>query len=146
MIGTERKYFTQFPWPANFVVGSGLCPTDMVITSRTVNAANAGLTLSGNSFWKKEITLSESFNFPSVTANPTAVEVKLLLVEYMVCLRSGRYGFHKVSAITFPCRISMKLWNSLLLLSRASRKLMIAEDETPSSSGILLGNEVECCA
>jgi hypothetical protein len=95
-MGTERKYFTQFSLPANFKVGSGLCPTDIVITSRTVRAANAGLTVSVTHFGRRK-SPCQKFQFALSNGKTTAVDVKLLLVEYIVCLRSGRYGFHQAS-------------------------------------------------
>ena len=36
----------------------------------------------------------------------------------------------------------MKLWNSCRLVAAESRKVIMASEETPSASGILLGNEV----
>ena len=37
------------------------------------------------------------------------------------------------------------LWNSVLLSEAASRKSMIAWDDTPSDSGVLRGSEVIFC-
>jgi len=36
----------------------------------------------------------------------------------------------------------MKLWNSCRLVAEESRKVIMASDDTPSASGVLLGNEV----
>ncbi len=79
----------------------------------------------------------------SVTAKPTAVEVKLLLVEYRVCLSSGRYGAHQPSAITFPWRSIIILWNSCLSAAAESRNVRRPADDTPSASGVLRGREAE---
>jgi hypothetical protein len=35
----------------------------------------------------------------------------------------------------------MKLWNSCLLVAAESRNVIIASDDTPSASGVLLGND-----
>ena len=40
-------------------------------------------------------------------ANPTAIAVKLLLIENSECGRSSSYGFHTVSATTLPWRSSI---------------------------------------
>src|SRR4051812_10367076 len=71
-------------------VGSGSCPTDMLRRFFTVSSARYGLTVSGKSPGKKETTLSFKLNLPSLTAKPTAVAVKLLLTEYIVCFKSAR--------------------------------------------------------
>ncbi|MEI9962094.1 MAG: hypothetical protein WDM76_13475 [Limisphaerales bacterium] len=66
----------------------------------------------GKSLGKKEMILSSTVSLPSVTAKPMAVEVKLLLKEYSMWFKSGAYGDHQPSTTTWPCRTSMKLWNS----------------------------------
>ena len=127
-------------------VGSGSCPADMLSKSLTFIFDKNGLTVSGNASGKKEMTLSSTDNFFSLTAKPTAVAVKLLLVEYNVCLSSGLYGFHHPSAITLPCRRNIKLWNSCLLFAAALRKSIIPCDETSSFSGTLRGSDVVTCS
>ena len=81
-------------------------------------------------------------SFPSATARPTAVEVKLLLSEYSTCGFSADSGFHQPSATTCPCRTSMKLCIVSTALSAASTNARIAADETPCASGELRGNGV----
>ncbi len=78
-------------------------------------------------------------------ARPTAVAVKLLLVEYRVCFKSGRYGSHHPSAITLPCLRNMKLWNSCALAAAESRNVITDRDDTPSASGTLLGSDLLTC-
>src|SRR5581483_6967216 len=98
----------------------------------------------GRLFGKKEITLSYSDSFFSLTKKPMAVEVKLLLQLYMVCFNSRLYGFHQPCATTLPCRRSIKLWNSFLLRFTAVKKLSIPAEDTPWASGVLCGRPVFC--
>ena len=107
-------------------MGSFSLPVDMVSRSFTRMAARFSLTSAGRSSGKKETTLSSTLSFLSATANPTAVEVKLLLMEYIVCTSSGPYGSHQPSAMTCPWRSIMKLCSSIFSRSMASRKSMIA--------------------
>src|SRR6185312_10269115 len=87
-IGVARKAFTQSSVLKGItVVGSGSCPALIVRRSFTVSAASQGFTVSGRLCGKKETTLSVTFSFPSVTAKPTAVLVKLLLVLYRLCFK-----------------------------------------------------------
>src|ERR1700755_2356564 len=83
-------------------LGSGSIPSDIVRTSLMVRAARLDEIVSGRSFGKNEMILSESFILFSLTANPIAVDVKVLLAEYSVCRNVGLYGSHQPSAITFP--------------------------------------------
>ena len=54
-------------------------------------------------------TLSLTDNLPSACASPTAVEVKLLVSDHMMCGLSAVSGAHQLSATTFPFRTSIKL-------------------------------------
>src|ERR1035437_7284371 len=83
-IGQPRKAFTQFSCSTVGNVGTFPLPTDVVSRSLTRKAARCSLTCSGRSCGKNEITRSSTRSLPSVTAKPTAVEVKLLLSEYSV--------------------------------------------------------------
>ena len=84
VIGQPRKAFTQFSCSTIGRVGSVPLPTDIVSRSFTRKAARCSLTSSGLSFGKNDTTRSSTWSLPSATANPTAVEVKLLLREYSV--------------------------------------------------------------
>ena len=46
--------------------------------------------LAGQILGKEGATLSSTLSLPSLTAKPTAVEVKLLLMEYSVCRSPAR--------------------------------------------------------
>jgi hypothetical protein len=72
-------------------------------------------------------------------ANPTAVEVKLLLSEYKACGESGPYGAHHPSATTWPCRRSMKLCRLSMSLFADSMNDWMAAEEMPCASGLLRG-------
>src|SRR5664279_2653874 len=88
IMGVARNPFTQLRFLlATFCEESGSIPSAMISTSRTVSAARKGEMLSGRSLGKKEMTLSVSLSLFSLTANPTAVEVKVLLAEYRVWRR-----------------------------------------------------------
>ena len=84
-----RNVRTQFSSFTHVCVGSFSLPVDMESRSFTRMAARLSLIFSGSSFGKNEITLSSTLIFPSATAKPTAVEVKLLLIEYIVCTNSA---------------------------------------------------------
>src|SRR5215208_1931826 len=74
-------------------------------------------------------------------ANAAAVEAKLLLSEYSKCGCSGRYGDHQPSAITWPCRIIIKLCISMSGAdSRVSRKVKMPSGWTPWDSAELCGS------
>jgi WD40 repeat protein len=83
-MGAARKVFTQVSLSTMANVGSFAFPTDIVSKSFTRNAARFSLTSFGNSFGKNDTTRSSTRSFPSATAKPIAVDVKLLLIEYMV--------------------------------------------------------------
>src|SRR5258708_35471789 len=85
-------------------------------------------------------TGSSTLNFPSATASPTAVELKLLLNECITCGLSAASGFHQPSAITCPCRTSMKLCIVWICRSAASPYARMAAEETPCASGTLRGS------
>src|SRR5205807_9654064 len=123
-------------------LGSGSIPSDIVRTSLMVRAARLDEIVSGRSFGKNEMILSESFILFSLTANPIAVDVNVLLAEYKVCRRDDLYGSHHPSAITFPWRRIMTLCNSFLLFSEALINFKMSADETPSASGVLRGSEL----
>ena len=83
-MGTARAFCAQSP--SNEVIASTsksrLNPDDMVSKSLTVIRLSRSSRVSGSSsFVKKEITGSFTDNLPSSTANPTAVEVKVLLAD-----------------------------------------------------------------
>src|SRR5262245_29247771 len=61
--------------------GSSWCPVDIVSRSRTRIALRFALGAAGTSSGKRSTTTSLIDNLPSATANPTAVDVKLLLNE-----------------------------------------------------------------
>ena len=84
-------------------------------------------------------TGSSRLNLPSAIASPTAVELKLLLSECNTCGLSAASGFHQPSAITRPCRTSMKLCNVFILSAEATKSRM-AWDEMPWLSGVLRGS------
>src|SRR5262249_9346841 len=94
----------------------------------------------GASSGKNFSTSSSRLSFPSEMANPTAVEVKLLLSEYRAWGDSALYGAHQPSATTWPWRRSMKPCKESMFLSAASTKERTAEDETPCVSGVLRGS------
>src|ERR1700722_7502995 len=109
-IVVARKPFIQLlSRAATIKLGSGSIPSDIISTSLTVSSARKGVTGSGKSFGKNDTTLSFNERSFSFNAKQIAVAVKLLLHEYKLCLNSARYGFHHPSAITFPCRKSIKL-------------------------------------
>src|SRR5450432_887125 len=79
--GIAKNAFIQFfDFLAN-ALGSGSIPSDMMSISLTVSAARFAEIVSGNSWGKNEMTLSESLSLFSLTKNPTAVEVNVLLAE-----------------------------------------------------------------
>jgi len=82
-------------------------------------------------------------NFPSAIAKPTAVDVKLLLNEYITCGVDASYGDHQPSATTRPCRTIMTLFMPSIALSAAATKRRIAVEEMPSRSGVLRARAVE---
>src|SRR5678816_1607236 len=140
--GVAKKDLTQSLVITTGPVGSGSCPA--VIDNRCLifRSDKSGVILAGSLPGKKEITLSSTLIFFSSTAKPTAVDVKLLLKEYNVCFRSGRYGFHQPSAITFPWRRIIMLCISCFVVEIASRNSIIPLEETPSASGVLRGSLV----
>src|SRR5687768_1199148 len=74
-------------------------------------------------------------------ANAAAVEAKLLLSEYSKCGCSGRYGDHQPSAISWPCRMIIKLCISISGAdSRVSRKVKMPSGWTPWDSAELCGS------
>src|SRR4051812_27452445 len=79
--GVEKNAFIQFFDFLADAVGSGSIPSDIISMSLTVNAARFEEIVSGNSRGKNEMTLSESLSLLSLTKNPTAVEVNVLLAE-----------------------------------------------------------------
>ena len=79
-----RKVRTQFSSFTTVCVGSFSLPVDIVSRSFTRIAARFSLIFGGSSSGKNDTTLSSTLILPSATAKPTAVEVKLLLIEYIV--------------------------------------------------------------
>src|SRR4029077_2019850 len=98
-MGVARNPLTQFLFFLVSGEGSGNCPSDMISTSFTVSAARFGEIVSGRSFGKNEMTLSDNLILFSATAKPMAVAVNVLLAEYTVWRRSFLYGFHHPSAM-----------------------------------------------
>ncbi len=95
---------------------------------------------SGSSSGKNDTTVSSMLSFPSATASPTAVEVKLLLSDQRTCGVSGDSGSHHASATTCPWRSSMKLCIESTFRSAASMNARIACEETPCDSGVARGS------
>ena len=81
-MGKLRNDFTQSCSFLMVGVESVAWPTDIVNKCFTRNIARCSLTCAGSLSGKNETTASFTVKCPSVTANPTAVEVKLLLSEY----------------------------------------------------------------
>ena len=138
--GWARKLRTHGVLVLNLTSTS--CPEVMVSRSRTRMAFNLSDGWAGASSGKKERTGSSMLSFPSWTASPTAVEVKLLLKECRTWGLSAASGFHHPSATTFPCRTTRTLcrvWTSLSATSTNSRS---PAEERPSASGELLGRPV----
>src|SRR5262245_53632206 len=98
--------------------------------------------LAGASLGKNFSTGSSTLSFPSATASPTAVAVKLLLSEKREWRASAWYGAHQPSATTWPWRRSMKLCSESSFASAASTNERTAADETPCASGLLRGRSV----
>ena len=71
---------------------------------------------------------------PSATANPTAVDVKLLLSEKSSCSRSGANGAAHPSATTDPCRTTMSECSSGQPTSASTSR-----SERPRVDPLLLG-------
>src|ERR1035441_8214583 len=89
-MGQPRKAFTQLSCSTIGHVGSLPLPTDIVSKSFTRDAARCSLTGSGRSCGKNDTTRSCTRSFPSATAKPTAVEVKLLRSEERRVGKEGR--------------------------------------------------------
>src|SRR5262245_50099250 len=136
--GWARNVFTQGSVLVN--LGSVWWPVDMVSRSRTRIAFRFRDGSAGARSGKNESTSSSRLNFPSSTARPTAVEVKLLLSECITCGVSADCGFHQPSATTWPWRTSMKLCIVVICLSAASTNARTAAEETPWDSGVARGN------
>src|SRR6185503_15560942 len=95
--------------PVN-IDGSLSCPVFMRSKSRTRMRRRFSDGDAGASSGKKLSTRSSRLSFPSAAANPTAVDVKLLLREYSMCGVRASYGAHQPSATTCPCRTIMTLF------------------------------------
>src|SRR5674476_1130550 len=78
-------------------------------------------------------TRSSADSRPSACANPTAVDVKLLLSEKSSCWRSRSYGAHQPSATTAPRTTTMRLCSSWCASATASRNPVTAADGRPVS-------------
>src|SRR5580658_6485785 len=114
--------------------------------SRMRMALRLALASAGASSGKNFNTGSSKLNFPSEIASPTAVDVKLLLNEYIECGVLAAYGDHQPSATTWPCRTSMKLFIASTWRSADVTKSRIAAEEIPWASGVLRGKGVELSA
>ena len=64
---------------------SACWPVFILSRSRSRIPFRLSLTVAGASSGKAESTLSSSVSLPSAIARPTAVDVKLLLSEYITC-------------------------------------------------------------
>jgi hypothetical protein len=80
---------------------------------RIVTARLRGSVISASNSGKCDTTVSSRPTRPSSSANPRAVEVKLLLSEYSNLVRSGVCGAHQPSATTCPCRSTIRLCSSM---------------------------------
>src|SRR5580698_4888585 len=85
--GIERNNFTSGSLESNekFVMSSACWPVDIRSRSRTRICLRFSLGFAGASSGKNFSTGSRRLNLPSEMASPTAVEVKLLLNEYIEC-------------------------------------------------------------
>lgn len=81
MMGKDRNAFTQLCSLVMMGIESVACPIDRVSRSLTLRAARLSLTVAGKSSGKNFTTRSAIVSLPSATANPTAVDVKHLLME-----------------------------------------------------------------
>src|SRR4051794_15371090 len=117
-------------------------PVFMRSRSRTRMDRRFADTESGASPGKNFSTGSSTENFPSATASPTAVDVKLLLSEYNTCGVRAPYGDHQPSATTRPWRTIMTLFIASIAESAALTKARTALDDIPSRSGVLRGSAV----
>ena len=135
--GCARNDRTHGSSGVNF--GSVWWPVHIVSRSRTRIALSLSEGGAGASSGKNFSTGSSMPSFPSATARPTAVEVKLLLSEYRTCGWSAAAGCHQPSATPRPCRTSMKLCIASTPLSAASTNSRPPADETPCASGVLRG-------
>ena len=114
----------------------GCLPAVIVISENTVICSSLSsffFTYSG----KRSTNFVSSVRSPSLTAKPIAVDVKLLLAEYIICLLSFVKGSLYHSAATFPWRITMNEWNSIECSLASAIKSITAFDDTPTSSGVL---------
>src|ERR1017187_6004151 len=100
--GSDKNNFTSgfVESNENFATSSACWPVFIVSKSRTRICLRFSLGTLGAASGKNFKTSSSKLNFPSLITSPTAVEVKLLLNEYMECLVSAAYGDHQPSATT----------------------------------------------
>ena len=92
-------------------VGSVACPEFIVSKLRIVTFLRFSDGSSGTLSGKRSTIFVSRVRSPSLIANPTAVEVKVLLTEWSTWAVSGVKNF---SASTFPCWTTMMLWISSL--------------------------------
>jgi hypothetical protein len=86
-MGAARKVFVHSGVAER--TGSLWWPVDIESRSRTRSALRNALGSAGASAGKNLSTGSSMLSSPSDTARPTAVDVKLLVSEYIVCRTSG---------------------------------------------------------
>src|SRR6476469_10032090 len=109
--------------------------------SRTRNARRFALGAAGASVGTNDSTGASTDSFPSATASPTAVDVKLLLSEYITCGVRASFGAHHPSATTLPWRTIMTLSIASIEESAPCTNERIAREGMPCRSGVLRGNE-----
>jgi hypothetical protein len=135
--GCARKRCTQLGAPAadssaaSQKPGSVWWPVFIRSRSRTRICRRFADGCAGASLEKNFSTSSSRPSFPSPTAMPTAVDVKLLLSEYITCGVRASYGLHHPSATTLPRRTSMKLFIASTLVSAACTNARTAADGMP---------------
>ena len=134
------------PLNGNWLMSSARWPVDILSRSRTRMEARFLVGVAGA--WSGNIltSVSSRLSFPSETASPTAVDVKLLLSEKRTCGSSAAYGAHHPSATTCPCRRIMTLCSASTLCSAPSMNPWIADAEIPCSSRVLRGSNAASSA
>src|SRR5262245_17604826 len=80
-IGCARYAFAQSVVSVITALVSDACPADIVSRCSTRRPMRFGLTGDGNESTKNFVTGSSTESLPSVTAKPTAVDVKVLVSE-----------------------------------------------------------------
>src|SRR3954471_18604157 len=118
----------------------------MARRSRTRMDLRLALGFGGMRSGKKETTVSSMLSLPSACARPTAVDVKLLLKEYMVWRFAVLYGVHHPSPITEPPRTTITLCMPSTCASSASTYFSRSAELTPFCSGVERGSDFSAAA